>query len=211
VPRDLFRREPARDEPEDLDLPVGQRKAGTRARQQDAARYGPTDDTAERHQRRSAKIHDVASGRGLRRRRLRSARPFQRATILRADDLVLEPLQEELSATARAKRLLRVVPHRGLTATGGIRGPELLERRSTGAGWYEDLPESMSTEVAIKLSTNSHVNLQPEPPQERCQGVPCSHYPETAVLVPLIGTQNWGGRMGGSQGVLPLRRDEPLR
>lgn len=101
----------------------------------------------------------------MRRRRLRSARPLQRATILRADDLVLEPLQEELSATARAKRLIRVVPHRGLTATSGIRGPELLERRPTGTGRYQDLPESVSTEVAIKLSTNSHVNLQPEHPK----------------------------------------------
>lgn len=126
----------------------------------------------------------------------RSAGPLQGATILRADDLVLEALQEELSAAARAKGLLGVVPHRGLAATGGVRGPELLKRRPTGTGRYEDLPESMSTEIAIELSANSHVNLHPEPPQERCQGVPCSHYPESAVLVPLIGTQNEGGRMG---------------
>jgi len=31
--RDLLRREPARDEPEDLDLPVSQWKTGTRALQ----------------------------------------------------------------------------------------------------------------------------------------------------------------------------------
>jgi hypothetical protein len=165
VARDLLRREPARDEPEDLDLPVGQRKAGTRARQQDAAGYGPADEGAESDERRSADIHDLASGRGLRRRRLSSARPLQRATILRADDLVLEALQEELPAAARAKRLLRVVPHRGLAAASGVRGPELLERRPTGTGRYQDLPESMSTEIAVELSTNSHVNLHPEHPK----------------------------------------------
>ena len=60
---------------------------------------------------------------------------------------MLEPLQEELSATARAKRLLRVVPHRSLAATSGIGGPELLERRPTGAGRYQDLTESMSAEL----------------------------------------------------------------
>jgi hypothetical protein len=78
---------------------------------------------------------------------------------------VLEPLQEELSAATRAKRLLGVVPHRGLPATSGVRGPELLERRPTGAGRYQDLPESMSTEIAIKLSTNSHVNLHRNHPK----------------------------------------------
>jgi hypothetical protein len=31
VSRDLFRREPSRDEPEDLDLPIGQREIGSRA------------------------------------------------------------------------------------------------------------------------------------------------------------------------------------
>jgi hypothetical protein len=31
VTRDLFRRQAARDEPEDLDLPIGQREIGARA------------------------------------------------------------------------------------------------------------------------------------------------------------------------------------
>ena len=70
VARDLLRREPARDEPQDLDLPVSKRKAGTRALQQDAARYGPADDGAESDERRSADIHGGTSGRGLRRQRL---------------------------------------------------------------------------------------------------------------------------------------------
>jgi len=53
---------------------------------------------------------------------------------VRADDLVLEALEEELSAAARAKGLIRLVPDRGLAATGGVCGPELLEGRTAGAG-----------------------------------------------------------------------------
>jgi hypothetical protein len=79
---------------------------------------------------------------------------------------VLEALQEQLSTTAGAKRLLRVIPYRGFASTGGVRGPELFERRPTGAGRYEDLTESMSAEIAVQLSTNSHVNLHQESPQE---------------------------------------------
>jgi len=78
---------------------------------------------------------------------------------------VLEPLQEELSAATRAKRLLRVVPHRGLAAAGRVRGPELLKRRTAGAGRHKDLSESMSAEIAIKLSTNSHVDLHRNHPK----------------------------------------------
>jgi hypothetical protein len=66
---------------------------------------------------------------------------------------VLEALEEELSAAARAERLLGGVPHRGLATTCGVRGPKLLERRPTGAGRHQDLPESMSAEVAIELTT----------------------------------------------------------
>ena len=110
----------------------------------------------------------------MRRGEISSARPLQRATILRADDLMLEPLEEQLPTTARAKRLLGVVPDRGLAAARGVCGLQLLERGPTGTGRYKDLTESMSAEIAVKLSTNSHMNLHPEPPQERCQGVPCS-------------------------------------
>ncbi len=97
---------------------------------------------------------------------------------------MLESLQEELSAAARAKRLLGVVPDRGLAATGGVRGPELLERRPAGAGRYEDLPESMSTEIAIKLSTNSHVNLHRNHPKNGAR----------AFLVPITQEQAFAFR-----------------
>jgi hypothetical protein len=49
MPRDLLRRESARDEPEDLDLPVGQRKTGARTAKQNAARHGPAQKYAESH------------------------------------------------------------------------------------------------------------------------------------------------------------------
>jgi hypothetical protein len=106
---------------------------------------------------------------------VRSARALQRAAVLRANDLVLEALEEELTSAPRAKRLLGVIPHRGLAATGRVRGPELLERRPTGTGRHQDLPESVSTEIAVKLSTNSHVNLHPERPKNDAR----------AVLVPI--------------------------
>jgi hypothetical protein len=75
---------------------------------------------------------------------------------VRADDLVLETLEEQLAAAARAEGLIGLVPDRGLAAAGGVRGPELLERRTPGAGRYQDLPESMSAEIAVELSANSH-------------------------------------------------------
>jgi hypothetical protein len=94
---------------------------------------------------------------------------------VRADDLVLETLQEQLSAAARAEGLIGLVPDRSLAAARRVRGPELLERRTAGAGRYEDLSESMSAEIAIELSSNSHLDLPSGTPQERCQGVPCSN------------------------------------
>jgi len=57
MPRDLFRRESARDQPQDLDLSVGQREVGAGAVQQDATRHRPTDECAEREPRRSAHVH----------------------------------------------------------------------------------------------------------------------------------------------------------
>ena len=68
MPRDLFRGEPARDEPEDLDLPIGQREAGARAFQQDATRHRPTEKRAEHEPADSADTHGGMSGAGLRRR-----------------------------------------------------------------------------------------------------------------------------------------------
>jgi hypothetical protein len=69
VTRDLFRRQPPGDEPEDLDLPVGQREIGARAIDQDTTRQRPTDKRAERQPRWSADIHGGTSDRGLRRGR----------------------------------------------------------------------------------------------------------------------------------------------
>jgi hypothetical protein len=78
---------------------------------------------------------------------------------VRADHLVLEALEEQLSAAARAERLVGLIPDRRLAPARGIRGPELVERRAAGTGGYEDLTESMSAEIAVKLSSNSHLDL----------------------------------------------------
>jgi hypothetical protein len=69
VARDLLRRQPARDQPQDLDLAIGEREVGTRAFEQDATRHRPADHRTEHEQRWSADIHGGTSGRGLRRRR----------------------------------------------------------------------------------------------------------------------------------------------
>ena len=66
MPRDLFRGQSARDEPEDLDLPIGEREAGARAVQQDATRHRPAHGSAEYEPRGSAYTHGGMSGRGLR-------------------------------------------------------------------------------------------------------------------------------------------------
>ena len=78
---------------------------------------------------------------------------------------MLEALEEELSAAARAERLIGIVPDGGLAATGRIRSPELLERGAAGAGGYDDLTQSMSAEIAVQLSTNSHIDLHQEHPK----------------------------------------------
>ena len=67
--RDLFRGQPARDEPEDLDLPIGEREAGAGAIEENATRHRPTDERAKCEPRDSADTHGGMSGRGLRRRR----------------------------------------------------------------------------------------------------------------------------------------------
>src|SRR5207244_8767914 len=59
------------------------------------------------------------------------ASAFERAALVRTHDLVLEALQEELSAAARAERLVALRPDRGLTASDGAVGdPKLLDRRT---------------------------------------------------------------------------------
>jgi hypothetical protein len=79
---------------------------------------------------------------------------------VRADHLVLKSLEEELSPAAGAKGLIRVIPSRRLAATGVVRGPKLCQRRTTGASRHDDLAQSVPTEIAVKLSANSHVDLQ---------------------------------------------------
>lgn len=68
VPRDLLGRETLRDEPQDLDLAVGESEIGARAIQQNATRHSPPQEDAERERDRSADIHGGTSGYGLRRR-----------------------------------------------------------------------------------------------------------------------------------------------
>jgi hypothetical protein len=48
MPRDLFGGEAARDEPQDLDLTIGEREVAARAVQENTARNRPPDQSAER-------------------------------------------------------------------------------------------------------------------------------------------------------------------
>jgi hypothetical protein len=53
---------------------------------------------------------------------------------------MLEALEKELAAAARAERLVAVVPDRGLaTADVGVSGAELLDRGSAGICRYDHL------------------------------------------------------------------------
>jgi hypothetical protein len=106
-------------------------------------------------------------------------------TLLRADDLVPEALEEELSTAARAQGLIGLVPDRGLAATGGVCGPKLRQRRTTRAGRDNDLTQSMPTEIAIKLSANSHVDLQGNTSKNDAGVFLVPMYPKNAVRVPL--------------------------
>jgi len=93
---------------------------------------------------------------------------------------MLEPLEEELTAAARAEGLVCVVPV-GLLATGrAVRSAELLERRASRPAGHEDLTESVSAEVAIELSTYRHESLHPKN-GARVNAVPL--YPRTGVRV----------------------------
>jgi hypothetical protein len=87
---------------------------------------------------------------------------------------VLEALEEELPTAARAKRLIGLVPDRGFTADGRVRGPQLRQRGTTGSGRYEDLPKPMSTEIAVKLSTNGHKRPPRKHPKNDAWAFLCS-------------------------------------
>src|SRR5438309_1862143 len=88
-----------------------------------------------------------------------SARAPQGAALGRPDDLVLEALEKELAAAARAKRLISLGPHGSLaTAHVGVCGAQLLHGRPTGSGRDDDLTEAVSAEVAIELGTKGHMS-----------------------------------------------------
>jgi hypothetical protein len=67
---------------------------------------------------------------------------------------VLEPLQEELPAAARAEGLVAVVPDGRLaTADVVVGGAQLLDGRPARARGYEHLAQAVTAEIAIKLSS----------------------------------------------------------
>jgi len=66
MPRDLLARKAARDEPQDLDLPIGEREVDARSFQKDAARDRPAGEGAQAEQDGSAQVHTPGSGRRLR-------------------------------------------------------------------------------------------------------------------------------------------------
>src|SRR5712692_9203055 len=80
---------------------------------------------------------------------------------------MLEALEEQLPAAARAHRLVGLIPGGGLTARRAVGGTKLLERGAPGAR-HEDLTEAMPTEVAVELCANSHENLHPKNGASRC-------------------------------------------
>jgi hypothetical protein len=100
----------------------------------------------------AARRTEEVSGRGLALSSL--ARALQGATLVGADDLVLEALEEELPAAARAQGLIAVVPDWRLrTADRVVSGAQLLNGRPTRARGYEHLAQAVTAEIAIKLSS----------------------------------------------------------
>ncbi|TMG52056.1 MAG: hypothetical protein E6H89_06945 [Chloroflexi bacterium] len=96
-------------------------------------------------------------------RALRLARALQGATLVGADDLVLETLEKELPTTARAQGLVAVIPDRRLaTADVVVGGTQLLNGRPAGARWDKHFTQAVAAEIAIKLSSKGHLsrNLQ---------------------------------------------------
>src|SRR2546430_1717321 len=96
-------------------------------------------------------------------RDLRLARALQRATLVGADDLVLETLEKELPTTARAQGLVALIPDGRLpTADVVVSGTQLLNGRPARARGYEHLTQAVAAEIAIELSSKGHLsrNLQ---------------------------------------------------
>jgi hypothetical protein len=127
------------------------------------------------------------------------ARLLQNAPIGSAHDLVLESLEEELPAAARAERLIRVAPRGSLAAGLRIRDTELLDGRTARLCGHQDLPESMSAEVAVELSTYGHRGTSRHSQrQERRTPLACSSTPQAPAAfhkaVRIRGTSGFPGR-----------------
>jgi len=151
--RDLFRREPARDGAQDFTLPIGQRGDGLDVPPQDAS--GEQKPKEDPDQSGSRALHSRCKRPRL---ALRSARALQCAALVGADYLVLETLEEKLPAAARTKRLVTVVPDRGLAAANVVvGGAKLLDRRPARARGDEHLAEAVAAEIAVELSSKGHV------------------------------------------------------
>src|SRR5712691_1667002 len=96
-------------------------------------------------------------------RDLRLARALQGATLVGADDLVLETLEEELPTAARAEGLVAVVPDGRLaTADVVVGGAQLFNGRPARARRHEHLAQAVAAEIAVELSSKGHLsrNLQ---------------------------------------------------
>ena len=151
--RDLFRRQPTRDCAQHLTLPIGQRGDGSGVPPQDAS--GEQEPKEDPDQSGKGALHLRCSDRGL---RARSAGALQRAALVGADYLVLETLEEKLPAAARTKRLVTVVPDRGLAAANVVvGGAKLLDRRPARARGYEHFAETVAAEIAVELSSKGHL------------------------------------------------------
>jgi len=160
VQRDLLRAHPARHEREDLDLALGE-KARRGTTLDDPTRPGEAERATgeDPEEAQAAHTNETAgtcvpavSACAV----VRSARAAKRAAIPRANDLVVEALEEELSAAARAERLVGSAPFRLLAAMRGICGLQLLDRGLARLRRHDHLAEAVTTEVAVELSTYSH-------------------------------------------------------
>src|SRR5947207_15149545 len=117
----------------------------------------------------AARCTDKVSGRDL-----RLARALQRATLVGADDLVLETLEKKLPTTARAKGLVTVVPNGRLSAADVlVGGAQLLNGRPARTRRYEHLAQAVAAEIAVKLSSKRHFIAKP-PPEKRSRPILCS-------------------------------------